>query len=92
MSGVEQLDLVYEFLHESKTSFVGLSDSDVLDGGTLYAMNFLPAFAKNEILCTAGDIYYDTNYPLDLDGDGHISKTDLAKRLQSKFDELYQWF
>ena len=92
MSGVEQLDLVYEFLHESKTSFVGLSDSDVLDGGTLYAMNFLPAFAKNEVLCSSGDIYYNTNYPLDLDGDGNISKTDLAKRLQSKFDELYQWF
>ena len=77
---------------QKSKSLAGYSDSDTLDAGTLYAINFLPAYASKENLCTAGDIYYNTNYPLDLDGDGHISKSDLAKRLQNKYSELEQYF
>ena len=92
MSGVQQLDVVYEFLSESKASVAGLSESQELDAGTLYAICFLPAFAKQENLCSAGDIYYSANSPLDIDKDGHISKSDLAKRLQSKFEELNKYY
>ncbi len=96
MSGVQQLDLVYEFLKESKTSVAGLSESDVLDAGTLYSICFLPAFAKQDVLCSASDgstsLYYNANSGLDIDGNGDISKSDLAKRLQMKYEELNQYF
>ena len=95
MSGVDQLDLVYKFMSESKTDVAGLSEDEVLDTGTMDALCFLPAFAQQEILCSAYDstsIYYNENSPLDLDGDGNITKTELGSRLKSKYQELYEWF
>lgn len=95
MSGVEQLDLVYTCFKSSK-AIAGISDSTKLDAGTLYALCFLPAYANREILCSANDpetaIYYNANYGGDEDGDGNISKTDLAVRMQKKFVEMNQYF
>ncbi|MCD7880017.1 MAG: hypothetical protein LUG16_08820 [Candidatus Gastranaerophilales bacterium] len=81
MSAIEQLDYVEQFLLNNK-SYAG----GELDGGTLYALVFLPAYASQEVLCSQGSIYYSSNSGLDLDGDGSITKTDLANRVQS----LYQ--
>lgn len=94
MSGVEQLDLVEELLLQSK-AMSGYSASDRIDAGTLYAMCFLPAVAKNDILCTnSGNLSwaYSANSPLDRDGDGAISKSDLAARLSAKYNEMRQAF
>lgn len=95
MSGVEQLDLVYTCFKNSK-SMAGIPDSKKLDAGTLYALCFLPAYANREVLCSANDpstaIYYNANSGGDEDGDGNISKTDLAVRMKKKFDEMNKYF
>lgn len=92
MTGVQQLDVVYDILAKSK-SMAGFSSSDKLDGGSLYAICFLPAYAKNEILCSQSGSTswaYGPNSGLDIDKDGNISKTDLAQRLKNKYQEMAQ--
>lgn len=92
MSGVEQLDVVEKILKASK-SMSGYGENEKIDAGTLYALCFLPAAAKNEVLCTTSDSLswaYSANSPLDADKNGDISKTDLASRLQKKYQEMYQ--
>lgn len=94
MSGVEQLDVVEDILMKSKT-MSGYSADAQIDAGTLYALCFLPAVAQNEVLCSTSDSLswaYNANSPLDLDGNGDISKTDLAGRLSKKYDEMYSYF
>lgn len=94
MSGVEQLDVVEDILMKSK-AMSGISTDAQIDAGTLYALCFLPAVAQNEVLCTTSDDLswaYDANSPLDLDGNGDISKTDLAGRLSKKYDEMYSYY
>ncbi len=95
MNGIQQLDVVEKFLASSKSSVAGLSKGQKLDAGTLYAICFLPAFAKNEVLCSSSGAtakYYKPNKGLDVDNNGQITKTDLAKRLQKKFEELKRDF
>ena len=92
MSAIEQMKYISADLISCKTQLAGLPADSVVDTGTLYAINFLPAFAGNEVLCSAGDIYYNSNSPLDFDGDGQITKTDLANHLDKKRAEMYQDF
>ena len=90
MSALEQMPYIRQSLISCKEMTMS-SDTEV-DTGTLYAMNFLPAYANREILCSSGDAYYNANYPLDFDGDGNISKTDLANHLEKKRSEMYAAF
>lgn len=94
MSGVQQLDLVQQVLSKSK-EMSGYSASDKIDAGTLYAICFLPASAKNDVLCSStGNLSwaYNANSPLDIDGDGSITKSDMAARLSKKYKEMLQAF
>lgn len=90
MSALEQLDLVEKTIKISK-KHAGYADGAKLDGATLYALIFLPARAKRDILCVKGEKnkdgkllgYYEQN-PMDYDKDNNISKKDLAHRLSLK--------
>ncbi len=82
MSIEQQLPYVERYLARVKRD-AGIPSGQRLDAGTLYALTFLPAFAKREILCSAGSNYYNANRGLDRNRDGHITKTDLANRLAS---------
>ncbi len=84
MSAVEQMDYVEKCLLQSK-KMAGYKDSDTLDAGDLYAITFLPAYAKQEVLSTKNDKYYAPNKGLDKNKDGSITKTELANRLQSYY-------
>ncbi len=90
MTPVQQLDVVEKFYQNNKSTF-GFSANDKLDAGTLYALCFLPACSKNEVLCNNSGTYtwaYNANIGLDLNKDGSITKSDLAKRLDNKYKEL----
>ena len=52
---------------------------------TLYALVFLPAKAKNDVLSTQKDKYYAGNSGLDTDKDGKITKNELASKVQSYY-------
>lgn len=75
MSAVQQLDYVEKFF-QGKTPANG-----TLDAGTLYALVFLPARAKNNVLTTKGEKFYNANVGLDVNKDGQITKADLAARV-----------
>lgn len=81
MSREQQLQYVEKYLTMQKKA-AGLAN-DKLDVGTLYALVFAPAKAKQEILYTAGSAAYRANAALDIGHKGYITKTDLAQRAQS---------
>ncbi len=84
MSAVEQLDYVEKYLSMMKKS-AGFKPNDKLSGADLYALIFLPAYAKQDVLTQKSDgKRYAYNSGLDLDKDGKITKTDLAARITSK--------
>lgn len=80
MSAEQQLTYVEKFLQSNK-KMAGFKQGDKLDSGTLYALVFLPGFAKRDVLTTRGSKYYNANTGLDVNHDGQITKADLAKRL-----------
>lgn len=84
MSAEEQMTYVEKFLIANKKA-AGYSSSDSIDAGTLYALVFLPAKAKNDVLSTKKDKYYAGNSGLDTDKDGKITKNELASRVQSYY-------
>ncbi|MFI3299988.1 MAG: hypothetical protein R3Y28_01065 [Candidatus Gastranaerophilales bacterium] len=81
MSDMEQLDLTEKYLKLAKS--YRFSSNAKLSAGDLYAITFAPGRADQNILYSSGSDAYTRN-PLDLDGDGHISKTDLANHLARK--------
>lgn len=86
MSAEQQLVYVEKYLLEVKKS-AGYNDTDTIDAGTLYALTFLPKFAKQEILVAQDNDprgYYKNNAGLDFNKDGKITKADLAKQLDKK--------
>ena len=86
MSAEQQLVYVEKYLLEVKKS-AGYNDTDTISAGTLYALTFLPKFAKQDILVTKNNDpngYYRNNAGLDFDKDGKITKADLAKQLDKK--------
>lgn len=83
MSPVEQLDYVEKYLLKMKKTS-GYTRLDKLNSGTLYALTFLPAYAKQEVLSTTNDKYYKQNKGLDINNDGRITKTDLSRKLKQK--------
>lgn len=84
MSAEEQMKYVEKFLIANKKA-AGYSSSDNIDAGTLYALVFLPAKAKNDVLSTKNDKYYAANKGLDANKDGKITKNELANRVQSYY-------
>ena len=69
-----------KFLVENK-KMAGFKKDDKLDTGTLYALVFLPGFAKRNVLTSRGSVYYNANTGLDRDHDGKITKADLARQV-----------
>ena len=86
MSPVEQLDYVDKFFDMVKGNKFGSNEK--LNAGNLYGLVFLPAYAKNDVLCTSSSGYYSGNRGLDLDGDGAITNKDLTNRVQNKYKEF----
>lgn len=84
MSPIEQLDYVEKFMLKNKKAF-GFGENDKLSGGQLYALVFLPARAKREVLTESGENYYSANKGLDLNNDGKITKTELDERVRGKY-------
>ena len=88
MSAIEQLDLAEKFYKITTQKFGGKK----LRAADLYASTYLPCRATNEVLCRKGErnsdgslkSYYESNTGLDVNGDGMITKEDLAKRLAKK--------
>lgn len=84
MSALEQLDYVEKYLSIMKKS-AGFKPNDKLSSADLYALTFLPAYAKQEVLTQKSNgRRYTLNAGLDLDKDGKITKTDLAARMASR--------
>lgn len=82
MSAVQQLDLVEKCIMMSKKRY--MSANARLSAGDLYALVFTPAYAKKSVLARRGDKFYAANSGLDHNGDGVITKQDLANKLDSK--------
>jgi hypothetical protein len=83
MSAVEQLDYVEKYLRQAK-SIAGIGKDESIDGGTLYALVFMPAHAKKDTLAVKGSGAYMANSGLDLNGDNRITAKDLQMRMDKK--------
>lgn len=81
MSALEQLDLVEKYY---KMNADKLPKGKKLTAADLYAVTFLPARAKKEVLTRSGEDYYKSNKGLDVNKDGAITKSDLNARLAQK--------
>ena len=82
MSPTQQLDYVEKFFLQVKKTY-GF-EGKKLSGADLYALVFMPARANREVLTSATDgKTYSMNKGLDKEGDGHISKADLQRRVAS---------
>ena len=80
MSPIQQLDYVEKFFNMAKKN-AGF-EGKRLSGADLYALVFMPGRANRDILTSASDgKTYSYNKGLDKDGDGHISKADLQRRV-----------
>lgn len=81
MTPVQQLDYVERCIRQSKR-MAGFADNERLSGGQLYALVFLPARAKKEVLTAQGEVYYAPNKGLDANKDGKITKSELDARVK----------
>lgn len=81
MTPVQQLDYVERCIKQSKR-MAGFADNARLSGGELYALIFLPARAKREVLTAQGEVYYSANKGLDANKDGKITKSELDSRVK----------
>ncbi len=85
MNALQQLDVVADIFMKSK-KMAGYDANEKIDGGTLYAINWLPAYAKRDVIVSNGEKYYSSG--LDMNKDGSVTKADLTQRLQSKYNEM----
>lgn len=86
-SEVEQLGAVKNYLKEAK-SYTMSSDAP-LDMSTLYALVFSPGYAQKENWYSQGQTAYAQNSGLDVNGDGVITKSEAASKIQAKYNEIY---
>ncbi len=82
MSAIDQLDYVEKYLSNAKR--IRFGSNEKLDAGELYALTYLPARANRSVLATSNEKYYKWNKGLDLNGDGKITKAELAMRVADK--------
>lgn len=80
MTADQQMVLVEKYL-KTMRKVAGFHPSHKLTSGELYALVFMPARAKSQVLCSRGSGAYDGNTPLDKNRDGHITKADLEAQL-----------
>ena len=81
MSAEEQLEYVEKYLKYWKKT-AGYKNTDFIDSATLYALVFLPAYSKRNVLTQKGEEAYSWNPGLDINKDGYITKTELGQRTQ----------
>lgn len=79
MSAEEQLVYVEKYLTRAKSS-AGFGAGEKMSAGQVYALVFLPARARREVLTTSDEIYYKANSRTDINGDGAITKSELDQR------------
>jgi len=77
MSRAEQMTYVDKFLTMNNLPS-GAS------AGRIYATIFLPGRASKDVLTERGEIYYESNRALDMNGDGKITISDLDARIAQK--------
>ena len=82
MTPEQQLDYVEKFYLMNKKTY--LKSDRKLSAGDLYTLTFMPAYVNKEVLTTTGQKFYNANRGLDVNGDGQITKSDLAQRVQRK--------
>lgn len=82
MSPEQQLDYVEKFYAMQRKNFV--KSNRQLSAGDLYSLTFMPACVNKEVLTTKGSTYYSANKGLDTNGDGQITKSELAQRVARK--------
>lgn len=82
MTPEQQLDYVEKFYLMNRRTYV--KSNRQLSAGDLYTLTFLPAYVNQEVLTSQGHKFYNANKGLDVDGDGHITKSDLAQRVARK--------
>ena len=80
MSALEQLDLVEKYFKMTKSR--AFSSNARLSAADLYSLCYLPGRATRDVLTHQGENYY--NRGLDVNGDGKITKSDLAQRIDRK--------
>ncbi len=80
MTPQEQLIYVKKYLSNAK-KIAKIGNDKKIDGATLYALVFLPAYAQKDILTRSGESYYNSNKSLDTNKDNVIDKQDLAKKV-----------
>jgi len=83
MGAIQQLDYVKDFYIKNKKA-ARFGANEKVDTGALYALTFLPAYAKREVLAVKGHKYYDWNKGIDVNNDGQITKSDLAAQVRKK--------
>ena len=82
MTPEQQLDYVEKFYSMQRKNFV--KSNRQLSAGDLYTLTFLPAYVNQEVLTSQGHKFYDANKGLDVNGDGQITKSELAQRVARK--------
>lgn len=80
MTAEQQLPYVEKYLKMSKKN-AGFDANHQLSAGELYALVFMPAKAKKEVLCSSGTKAYSLNRGLDRNRDGRITITELGSRI-----------
>lgn len=88
MNIMQQLDLAEKTLIREK-EVAGFDKNHRLTAGELYAMNFLPGGAKQNIVSRQGDGNYESNSGLDTNKDGFITQQELAQRTQEGSSFVY---
>lgn len=84
MSPIQQLDYVEKYIRNTKR-MAGFSDTDKLSAGELYALIFLPARAKRDVITSLGERYYSGNDQLDKNKDGQITKDELGQIVKNSY-------
>lgn len=88
MNVMQQLDLAEITLIREK-EVAGFDKNHRLTAGELYAMNFLPGGARQNVVSRRGDGNYEGNSGLDINGDGDITQQELAQRVQAGSSFVY---
>ena len=93
MSAEQQLVYVEKYLQRAKGQAKFAPDHK-LSSGELYALVFMPAKAKQEVLCSAGSKAYTQNKGLDRSNnrDGQITKGDLTAKMESVKNSFSRFF
>ena len=82
LSALEQLDYIEKFFVDQAQKYGGKR----LEAEDIFAINFLPSRAGNDVLTKVGDQYYDK--ARDKDGDGDVDKKDMRTVYEEKLNKM----